>query len=236
MTDRPPSIDLNADLGEGCPWDELLLDRVTSACVCCGAHAGDRDTSLRTLRWAQERGVAAGAHPGYADRDGFGRVERTVSTAEVEAIVMSQVQELAKLAGSLGSRLHFLKPHGALYNQAQRDPEVARGVLHAARALELPVLGQPASTLAALAESLGVRLIREGFADRRYRPDGRLMPRAEPGAILEDPAEVEAQVVRLVQQGIDTLCIHGDDPRSVALADHVRTVLCRVEIPLRSWL
>lgn len=235
MSPAGHSIDLNADLGEGCPWDDALLQRVTSASVCCGAHAGDAETSLRTLRQAQARGVAIGAHPGFADRAAFGRVEQTISGSEVERLVLEQVHTLATLAASLGLEIRFVKPHGALYNQAQRDPEVACGVLRAVAALELPVLGQPHTVLAEMAQRQGVRYIKEGFADRRYLEDGRLVPRSQPGAILADPAEIEAQVLRLVEQGIDTLCIHGDDPRSVALADQVRSILGRARIEPRSW-
>lgn len=229
------TIDLNADLGEGCPWDEPLLDRVTSASVCCGFHAGDAETSLRTLRFAQRRGVVPGAHPGFADRAGFGRVEQPMAAAEVRGLVLEQVHVLAELAASLGTELRFIKPHGALYNQAQRDAEIARGVLDAVAELGLPVLVQPHSVIADLAEKRGVRFIKEGFADRRYQPDGRLVPRTERGAILSDPAEVESQVLRLVEQGLDTICIHGDDPRSVALADQVRSILARARVEPRSW-
>jgi 5-oxoprolinase (ATP-hydrolysing) subunit A len=236
MSTSARTIDLNADLGEGCPHDEELLDRVSSASVSCGFHAGDRASIVRTLRAAKERGVAVGAHPGFADREGFGRRERDISEAEVGRLIVEQFDALAAMAAEDGMTLRFVKPHGALYNQAQRQDEVAEGVVAAMVRLGLPVLGQPGSVLEARAAAAGVRFVAEGFPDRRYRPDGRLVPRTEPGAVLDDPAEVEAQVVRLVGRGgIATLCIHGDDPRAVRNADLVLTALSRNGIGLTSF-
>ena len=195
---RSRAIDLNADLGEGCGNDRALLERISSASICCGAHAGDPATIRETLRAARDRGVAVGAHPGYPDREGFGRRERSVTAAEVENLILEQVARLRTLAGEEGLTIRFLKPHGALYNQAQRDGEVARGVLAAASRLGLPLLGQPGSLLESRARGHGVRFIAEGFPDRRYRDDGSLVPRGEPGAVLHDLAEIEASVQRLV--------------------------------------
>jgi UPF0271 protein len=230
------AIDLNADLGEGFPNDEALLARVTSASIACGAHAGDRETILGTLRAAKRRGVTVGAHPGYADRAGFGRREQSLAAAEVERLIVEQVMHLDNLATEVGLPIRFVKPHGALYNQAQRQDEVAAGVVSAQSRLRLPLVGQPATVLQARARDQGVRYLTEGFPDRRYRTDGRLVPRSDPDAILHDPAEIEAQVVRLVDQDVMTLCIHGDDPRAVANADLVRKVLERHRIALASFL
>ena len=231
MTDpQPRSIDLNADLGEGAPHDAELMDRITSASISCGAHAGDRTTILATLRLAKARGVCVGAHPGYADREAFGRRKRDATAAEVERMILDQVRDLEGLAAAVGLTLRFLKPHGALYNQAQRQPEIARGVLAAAASLQLPVLGQPGCLLHTEAAPRGIRYLTEGFADRRYRSDGGLVPRDDPNALLHDPVEVEAQVVRLVDEGIDTLCLHGDDPRAVGNADALRAILQRHRI------
>jgi UPF0271 protein len=233
----PRSIDLNADLGEGCPNDRALLRRVTSASVCCGAHAGDPGSIRETLRAASELGVVVGAHPGYPDREGFGRRERTVEADEVEQVILDQVATLRLLADECGVPVRFLKPHGALYNQAQRQDEVARGVAAAASSLELPLLGQPGTILEALARERGIRFVAEGFPDRRYRDDGSLVPRSEPGAVISDLGEIEAQVVRLVAEGrVATLCIHGDEPGAVANADRVRLMLDRNRIEARSFL
>jgi 5-oxoprolinase (ATP-hydrolysing) subunit A len=243
------TIDLNADLGEGFPWDQPLLDRVTSASVCCGSHAGDPETILQTLRWARERGVVVGAHPGYSDRKGFGRrgydvVFPKVPGKEVkvynriERVIRIQVRKLAALAKEARVKIRFLKPHGALYNEGQVDGSIAFGIAGAATFCELPVLGLPGSELELWTRRCRStnRFIREGFADRRYLPDGRLVPRSEPDAILQDPDEIRAQALSLVDRGIDTICIHGDNPRSVELADLVLATLKDAGIEPRSFL
>jgi UPF0271 protein len=235
VTVTEQSMDLNADLGEGFPNDAALLARVTSASIACGAHAGDPATISRTLSEALSRGVAVGAHPGYADRAEFGRRELHLPPGTVTRLIVEQVEWLNSLAAPLGVPIRFVKPHGALYNQAQREEDVAGEVVTALLQFGLPLLGQPASLLEARARAAGVRYITEGFPDRRFREDGRLMPRSEPGAILHDPAEIEAQVVRLVAQGVMTLCIHGDDPRAVANAETVRAILARQGIVLRCF-
>lgn len=232
---HPASIDINADLGEGFANDVRLLDLVTSASVCCGAHAGDRETILDTLAAAAARGVPVGAHPGFADREGFGRVEHDASTGQVAALVRDQVAFLAELASGLGLSLRFVKPHGALYNQAQRSQTIARGVVDAVRAVGLPVLGQHGGELERLARQAEIPFIAEGFPERRYRADGRLIPRSEAGAVLHDPVEIGEQVVRLARQGVATLCIHGDDPDALAKAENVRGVLGRHGIAPRFW-
>jgi UPF0271 protein len=214
-------IDINADLGEGCPWDTLLLERVTSASVSCGAHAGAPEQIRATLRTARQRGVIVGAHPGYPDRAHFGREERTIGSDVVRHLIVEQVASLEGWATPLGIRPRFLKPHGALYNQAQREPDIAAGVVSAAAELGLPVLGMPGSCVEIAARNTGVRFVAEGFADRRYTADGRLVPRTEPGALLDDPAEITAQVLELARRGMATLCIHGDSPGAVALAELV---------------
>jgi UPF0271 protein len=230
------SIDLNADLGEGCTNDAALLDRITSASVSCGAHAGDSQTILETLQAARQRPVIVGAHPGYPDPGTFGRRELWLTAAEVERLIVDQVAALARHAAEAGLSLRYVKPHGALYNQAQREDEAAAGVVAALVRLGLPLLGQPASLLESRAREQGVRYITEGFPDRRYRDDGRLVPRTEPDALLHDPNDIEAQVVRLVDQGVMTLCIHGDEPGAVANADTVRGVLERQGIALESFV
>jgi 5-oxoprolinase (ATP-hydrolysing) subunit A len=234
---RRRSIDLNADLGEGCGTDRALLMRISSASIGCGAHAGDPATIRDTLQAARDRNVAIGAHPGYPDREGFGRRERKVTAAEVEDLILEQAAWLRNLAGEEGLTIRFLKPHGALYNQAQRDGDVARGVLAAASRLGLPLLGQPGTLLEARARGHGVHFIAEGFPDRRYRDDGSLVPRGEPGAVLHDPAAIEASVERLVSEGrVATLCIHGDEPAAVANADRIRSILTHRAIDITNFL
>ncbi len=229
------SIDLNADLGEGFPWDVALLDRVTSASVACGLHAGDAEVMERTLRLARDRGVVMGAHPSFDDRAGFGRVEQDLEADAIRGLVAGQIDTLAGVGEALGVPIRFVKPHGALYNQAQRDPSVAGAILKSLAGRGLPILGLPGGEVGRLAAWHGVAFVGEGFADRRYRADGRLVARAEPGAILEDPEEVRAQVLALVERGVRTLCIHGDDPRSVALADLVIATLDGAGVARRAF-
>jgi UPF0271 protein len=237
LTREQRTIDINADLGEGFPNDHRLLELVTSASISCGAHAGDAATIFDTISMAKELNVAVGAHPGFADREGFGRREQTVSADDVALLVLSQVDVLRKVVAAPPHNvpLLFVKPHGALYNQAQRQSEVALGIIMAMEQLCLPVLGQPRSVLERLAAEAGVRFVAEGFPDRRYEPDGRLVPRTRPDAILHDPAEIEAQVARFVGEGIETVCIHGDDPRAVANAEQVLGALERRGVVPRFW-
>ena len=225
-------IDVNADLGEGCPWDEPLLARVSSASVACGAHAGTPEGIERTLRWGMANGVVLGAHPGYADRAGFGRIDQDLADDEIHRLVGGQLDRIIGIADRVGAEIRFVKPHGALYNQAQRDERIAAALIAALVGRGLPILGQPGSEVERAAEAAGLRFVAEGFADRRYRADGRLVPRAEPGAVLHEPAEIRAQVLALVGRGIATLCVHGDDPRSVELADLVLATLrdAKVEV------
>jgi UPF0271 protein len=231
------AIDLNADLGEGCKSDGELLRRVSSASICCGAHAGDLASIRQTLRSAVDCDVVIGAHPGFADREAFGRREQVVMAREVQSMILEQVETLRTLAGEVGLPVRFLKPHGALYNQAQSQEPVARGVLLAVGCLGIPLLGQPGTLLERLAKEQGIRYIAEGFPDRRYRAPHALVPRTEPGAVLHDPGEIELQVARLIGEGrVATLCVHGDEQEAVANADLIRRVLDRNGIAIRSFL
>lgn len=233
----PGTIDLNADLAEGCPWDDALLARVTSASLACGAHAGDRETILRTLRASKGQGVVVGAHPGYADREHFGRRELSLSGPAITTLVREQIAFLQSLAVTEGVHVRFVKPHGALYNQAQLDDGIAAAIVAAVKPFALPLMGLPASRLAEHAGAAGLRYIPEGFADRGYRPDGRLIPRGQPGALLTNDEQIGAQVVRLCNGGtVETLCLHGDNPDVIRLADLVRSVLDQAGIVRRSFV
>jgi 5-oxoprolinase (ATP-hydrolysing) subunit A len=231
------SIDLNADLGEGFANDQALLNLVTSASICCNEHAGSVDVIRRTLAQAAERGVVVGAHPGYRDREGFGRREQALTEQAVRQLIRHQLGFIKSLADEAGLVVRFLKPHGALYNQAQREPEIARGVIASLDGESpLPLIGQPGSLLEQMAAARSIPYIAEGFPDRRYRDDGSLVPRTEPGAVLHEPADIGDQVLRLVDGGrVATLCIHGDDPRAVANAELVRRILTRRGISIRSF-
>ncbi|MGH2466736.1 MAG: LamB/YcsF family protein [Candidatus Limnocylindrales bacterium] len=230
-------IDLNADVGEGFgPWpmgqDEALIPFVTSVNVACGFHAGDPLTIERTLRLALEAGAAIGAHPGYPDREGFGRRALAMSPPELEAAVLYQVAALAGMCRALGGRLGHVKPHGALYDRVRDDPEAAVAVCRAVERLSdeagrpLALVAQPGSALLAAAADLGLPSAAEGFADRAYEPDGTLRSRRLPGAVLEDPQAAVAQAVRLAASGrFATLCVHGDTPGAPAIAAVVRAAL-----------
>jgi 5-oxoprolinase (ATP-hydrolysing) subunit A len=234
MSDPMRFIDINADLGEGFPLDARLLELTTSASICCGAHAGSPETIRSTMKAARARGIPIGAHPGYPDRVNFGRLAPE-SPIDVKGLMLDQLETLRGLAESVGIPLRFIKPHGALYNQAQIDPEIARPVVESALAADLAIFGQPHSQVETIAAELGVRFVSEGFPDRRYGSNGRLVSRSRPDAILTDPGEFEAQVERLALSGVRTLCIHGDDPRAEDNARRLRAALDRLKIVPRFW-
>ncbi|HEY1189799.1 MAG TPA: 5-oxoprolinase subunit PxpA [Gemmata sp.] len=215
-------IDLNADLGEGAGFDADLMPLITSANVCCGLHAGGPSEIAATLKLAEPFGVAVGAHPGYADRANFGRREQALTPDEVSTLCRYQIGALMGLA----PRVRYVKPHGALYNQACRDRELACAVVEVATGYDLAVVGLPGSQLEAAANRLNGRFVPEGFADRRYTPDGSLVPRTEPGAFVHSPEEAVTQAEWLIREkGVRTLCVHGDNPEAVAFTAAVRAAL-----------
>lgn len=218
-------IDLNCDLGEGAGQDVELLELVTTANVCCGAHAGDAETSLETLRLAKERGVRVGAHPGFADREHFGRRELQLPGSQLFDVCQNQVDGLIALAHSCSMNVTHLKPHGALYNQACRDHDIARVMVQVAKRFRLPLVGLPNSEMECAAAGV-IEYIREGFADRRYTGDGTLVPRSEPDAMIENADEAVEQVEALVtRHGVRSICVHGDNPDAVKFVRSLRTTL-----------
>lgn len=231
-------IDLNADVGEGCGDDAALFALVTSANVGCGFHAGDPVTMRQTLVAAAQAGVAIGAHPGYADRAGFGREARQLPAPQVFAEVLYQVGALQALCRAEGVRLAHVKPHGALYNQAAQDDALALAIARAVAAAsgDLVLVGLAGSAaMRRAADAAGLRFAAEAFADRRYAPDGTLVSRSLPGAVLADPDAVAAQAVALARAGTaDTLCLHGDTPGALANARAVRAALARAGIDVRA--
>ena len=215
-------IDLNCDLGEGCPNDAELMPLITSANVACGFHAGDPSTALAALQLAAKHGVRPGAHPSFPDRESFGRREMERSPQQIHDDCVYQIGALAALARVAGTTLTHIKPHGALYNMACRDDACARPIADAARLFGLPVVALPDSRLQALCE----QFIAEGFADRRYLPDGSLVPRSRPDAFVEDAGEAVKQAMWLVREkGIQTLCVHGDNPQALAFVRALRAAL-----------
>ena len=234
------SIDLNADLGEGCDGDDELLEIVSSANVACGGHAGDAETMAATVRLAVVNGVTVGAHPGYPDREGFGRVSGFLDGDELYESLTEQVNALADIAAPLGARLAHVKPHGALYNDAVANRELADVIARVtAEAPGTPaMMGMAGSAMQAAAEQHELEFIAEGFVDRAYEPDGTLVPRSEPNAVHTDLNVATTQALRLAQDSevtardgsvitvtAETLCIHGDTPGAAAAARAVRNVL-----------
>jgi 5-oxoprolinase (ATP-hydrolysing) subunit A len=236
------TIDLNCDLGESfgayrMGEDAAVLPHITSANVACGFHAGDPSVMRRTVAAAAARGVAVGAHPGLPDLGGFGRREMRVSPDEVYDMVLYQAGALLAFTRAAGVPLRHVKPHGALYNMACADPALAEPIARAVRDLDpgLAVFGLPGSALEAAARAAGLRFVREAFADRGYAPDGTLLPRGRPGALLADEGVVVRRALRMVlEQRVraadgtdiplpaDTLCVHGDGPHAAALARGLR--------------
>jgi UPF0271 protein len=216
------------------------MPHLTSANVACGFHAGDPGVMRTTVVLARGHGVAVGAHPGFPDLEGFGRRELQVSPRDVEDFVVYQVGALAAIAAAQGVRLQHVKPHGALFNMAVRDAALADAIARAAAVIDraLILFGLPGSELLAAGERAGLRTAREGFADRAYQPDGTLVPRTQPGAVIHDPEAVVQRAVRMVREHaveaidgrrvplvIDTLCVHGDTPGAAELAARIRRAL-----------
>jgi len=218
-------LDLNCDLGEGCAHDADLLPLITSANIACGFHAGDAPTAAATLALAAQCRVQAGAHPSLPDREHFGRRELARTEADIYADCVYQVGALLALGRAAGWPVRHIKPHGALYNLACRDDAYARPVVAAAEFFGLPLLGLPGSRLQALSDGR-CPFVAEGFADRRYQPDGSLVPRSRPDAFVTDPAEAVRQVEWLIRErGVRTLCVHGDNPAALAFVRALRAAL-----------
>lgn len=245
-------VDLNADLGEDFGvWrmgpDEEILGLVTSANVACGFHAGDPRAMRRAVARAAARGVAVGAHPGYPDRVGFGRRPLGASPDEVENDLIYQIGALAAFCAVEGTPLHHVKPHGALYNAACADGNLARAVVRAVAAVDSGLLlyAPSGSRLAEEGRRVGLTVTPEVFADRAYDPDGRLVSRERPGAVLHDPARVAARVIRMVLESrvtaadgsdlavdVGTVCVHGDNPDAISVLRAMREALSAAGVAL----
>jgi UPF0271 protein len=248
-------IDLNADLGEGFGvWrlgdDDAMLQVVTSANVACGFHAGDPAGLLRVCRSAAERGVRIGAQVSYRDLAGFGRRFIDVAAEDLVADIVYQIGALQGIAAAAGSTVSYVKPHGALYNTIVTNREQAAAVAAAVHLVDatLPVLGIAGSAFFDEAGRLGLRTVAEAFADRAYRPDGQLVSRREPGAVLHDPAEIAQRVVTMVTSGrvtaidgaqiavsVESVCVHGDSPGAVQIATAVRDQLKAAGTDIRAF-
>lgn len=244
-----PSIDINCDLGEGYGiysfgQDREIIGLITSASIACGFHAGGPEQMYETVNLCLQYGVAIGAHPGYPDLQGFGRREIAYTFSEIKNMIIYQVGALAAIAGSLGGRVEYIKPHGALYNTAAIDYVTASAVIEAATGLgSLPLMVPAGSVIARLAGEHGMIVIREGFADRNYNDDGTLVGRAGGNALIDSPARAAAQVVMMARERkitsaggkeidlhVDSVCVHGDNSGAVAALKEIRKALAENNI------
>jgi UPF0271 protein len=245
----PLQIDLNADVGEGSSDDAVLLRLVTSANVAAGFHAGDPSVLRETIRAAHAAGAAVGAHPGFPDRAGFGRREMTVTPREAEVFVLYQIAAVAGVAAAEGVRLRHVKPHGALYNLAARDPALAGSIARAIAACDssLILFGLPGSELLKAGRAAGLRVAAEAFADRAYDADGSLVSRNTPGAVIHDVEAVVSRAIgmakdkaviaidgSMVRIDVDTICVHSDTPGAADLAARLRAGLEAAGVSVRA--
>ncbi|MFM9937600.1 MAG: LamB/YcsF family protein [Novosphingobium sp.] len=250
------TIDLNSDLGEGYgPWvmgdDKAMLDIVTSANIACGGHASDPETMFRTLSWARERKINVGAHPSYPDKEGFGRRRLPFPPPEVERFVAAQIGALVAIAALAGTRVAYVKPHGALANVATEDRPVAEAIVRAVRAIDsrLAILAISGTVLENVARDAGVTVFSEIFADRGYTSAGNLVPRGQPGAMIDDYGAAAARLLTWLETGLmptvagepvklagHSICVHGDDPQAVVMARAIRVALAGRGIEIASFL
>jgi 5-oxoprolinase (ATP-hydrolysing) subunit A len=224
------NIDLNCDMGEldDAAHEAALMAYITSANIACGGHAGDARTMERTARLALERGVRIGAHPGYPDRENFGRLEIAMTPEAIADTVYAQIARLDDVVRRLGGAIVHVKPHGALYNVAVRHADVARAIAQGAARWnpQATLFGLAGSPMLDVWRAMGMAVAGEAFADRRYEPDGTLRSRQFPDALITDPGEAAAQALRFARQGLaETICVHGDTPGSVAILKACREAL-----------
>lgn len=223
-------IDINCDMGEmeDAQYEAALMEHVTSANIACGGHAGDEAIMERTARLALARGVRIGAHPGYPDRANFGRIEMAMTPEEIAQTVHAQIDRLDAVVRRLGGEIAYVKPHGALYNVAVHNAEVARAIGRGVADWNAGtvVFGLAGSAMLDVWRGMGLKVAGEAFADRRYEPDGTLRSRKFPDALITDPQAAAAQAIRLAQAGnAQTLCVHSDTPGSVAILKACREAL-----------
>jgi UPF0271 protein len=250
----PAAVDLNSDLGESFgAWtrgmDEEVMGSISSSNIACGWHAGDAETMLRTVRAAKAKGVAVGAHPGYPDLLGFGRRSMACTPDELYAYTLYQVGALKSICESEGLELQHVKPHGAMYNQAAKDPKLADAIVGAIKMADAKIilLGLANSAFETAAKELGVPFASEAFADRGYMSDGSLVPRSQPGAFIHDPEQAADRMVKLIRDGeiatpdgktlklkAHSICMHGDNPEAVKMARTVRAAMERNGVVVRN--
>ncbi|MFZ7200463.1 5-oxoprolinase subunit PxpA [Avibacterium avium] len=242
-------VDLNVDLAEGCGNDQRLLQLVTSANVACGLHAGDFNEMRKAIRWAKENQVQVGAHPSFPDRENFGRTNMQLPDEELKACLLYQLGAIKALCEAEAVPLAYVKPHGALYNQAAKDEALATLIVQTLKAFDpkLKLMGLSGSLMLQVAEQQGLGVISEVFADRHYLADGSLAPRTRPDAMVENDDEAISQVLQMVLQGTvpsvdgvevpikaDSICLHGDGEHAISFAEKIRQALTEHNIQLKS--
>ena len=225
-------MDINCDMGEleDATHEAALMEYITSANIACGGHAGDEATMERTARLALGRGVRIGAHPGYPDPANFGRIQMPLTAAEIEQTVVDQIARVDAVVRRLGGEIVHVKPHGALYNVAVRNADVARAIGAAVARWNpaVPIFGLAGSPMLQVWRDMGLRAVAEAFADRRYEADGSLRNRKFPDALITDPAAAAAQAVQFAREGkAETICVHGDTPGAVEILKACRAALTR---------
>lgn len=233
------SVDLNCDMGEGMPHDALIMPFISSANIACGFHAGDERIMQRTIELALQYNVAIGAHPSFPDKENFGRINMQLSPDRTYEIVKEQIETLANIAAKNNCILHHVKPHGALYNMAAKDEELAEVICKAVAATNksLFIYALSGSKLIDVATSMNLRTCNEVFADRTYEADGSLTSRSSPNALLLNEDEVKEQVLQMITKGTikaDTICIHGDGAHAVLFAKAIHSELFANNILIRS--
>ena len=256
MTQPTKKIDLNSDLGEGFgPWamgdDPTMLSLVTSANIACGGHASDPETMFETLTLAKENDVIVGAHPGYNDREGFGRRVIPMSPDEIGRMVVAQIGSLQAMAKLAGTQVSYVKAHGALANLAARDADVAKAMVQAIKHLDdnLTILAISGTQVEHAASAASMRVYSEIFADRGYLSSGQLVPRGQAGAMIHDPNEAANRLLQMLETGLmpvidgdpipltaHSICVHGDSASAVAMAQEIRSELNNAGISIRSFM
>lgn len=241
-------VDLNVDLAEGCGNDERLLQLVSSANVACGLHAGDYNEMRKAIHWAKENGVRVGAHPSFPDRENFGRTPMHLPDDELKACLRYQLGAVKALCQAENVPLHYVKPHGALYNQAAKDPALARLIAETVKGFDpnLKLMGLSGSLMLTVAAEVGLGVIAEVFADRHYLADSSLVPRTRPDALVESDEKAIAQVLQMVEQQAvtsvegftipiqaDSICLHGDGAHAVEFAEKIRIALAERHIQIQ---
>ncbi|NLR93112.1 5-oxoprolinase subunit PxpA [Flammeovirga agarivorans] len=244
-------IDLNADLGEGFPYDEELLQLVSSCNIACGGHAGTTASMSTTIALAKKYHVTIGAHPSYPDKENFGRKVIDISTTELKSTLTQQIQQLIELAKLQNINVEYIKPHGALYNKAMVDISTAEVIAQVVLAInpELPILGMPNSELEAICLKNNITFIKEGFADRKYTNAGQLVARSQHGAVIHSPTEVWEQIDQMISlqqvntidqlsidMKVDSICFHGDTPEALALLKYVHQQLTEHSSSIQSFI